>query len=113
RDIEYWLSLIGADTEEEINALEKSSNDKIRKAVGEVRRLNKDKTFVREVEAREVQLREEKSALYSAEKKGREEGKKIGEKIGMEKGREEGIQETIEKLRQGGMSDEEINKYLH
>ncbi|MCL2087430.1 MAG: hypothetical protein FWH05_07555, partial [Oscillospiraceae bacterium] len=105
---------------EEINALEKSSNDKIRKAVGEVRRLNKDETFVREVEAREIQLREEQSALYSAEKKGekigkkkgREEGKKIGEKIGMEKGMEKAKRDLEEKLRLNGVSSEEIKKLL-
>ncbi|MCL2086095.1 MAG: hypothetical protein FWH05_00685 [Oscillospiraceae bacterium] len=36
-----------------------------------------------------------------------------GVQEGMEKGRQEGIQETIERFRRGGMSDEEINKYLH
>ncbi|MCL2087566.1 MAG: hypothetical protein FWH05_08260 [Oscillospiraceae bacterium] len=40
----------------------------------------------------------------------------IGIQIGLERGMQEGIQKgmekIIEKLKQGGMSDEEINKYL-
>ncbi|MCL2086466.1 MAG: hypothetical protein FWH05_02585 [Oscillospiraceae bacterium] len=72
--------------------------------------------FVWEVEAREVQLREEESALYSAEKKGREEGREEGReqgrKEGEEKGREEERTEIIEKLKKRGMSEEEIKEIL-
>ncbi|MCL2086826.1 MAG: hypothetical protein FWH05_04435, partial [Oscillospiraceae bacterium] len=41
----------------------------------------------------------------AAVEKGRQEGR--------QEGMEFGIQETIERFRRGGMSDEEINKYLH
>ncbi|MCL2085987.1 MAG: hypothetical protein FWH05_00130 [Oscillospiraceae bacterium] len=40
-------------------------------------------------------------------------GMERGMEKGMEKGKQEGIQETIERFRRGGMSDEEINKFLH
>ena len=46
-------------------------------------------------------------------KKGRQEGMEKGIQKGIQKGRQEGIQETIERFRRGGMSDEEINKFLH
>ena len=47
----------------------------------------------------------------------REEGMQEGMEKGMQKGREEGIQEgfrqIIEKFKQGGMSEEEIEKFLN
>ena len=75
-DIEYWLHLIRAETEDEIIELEDlPENAQLKKAIREVRRLNADHKFITEVEAREVQLREEYSALSSAERKGKKEGR--------------------------------------
>ena len=75
KEIEHWLKLIAAETESDIAELEKNtSNEKIQSALVEVQRLNKDTAFIREVEAREIQLYEEQSALEAAKVEGRAEG---------------------------------------
>ena len=45
--------------------------------------------------------------------RGMEKGRQEGRQEGIQEGMEKGIQETIERFRRGGMSDEEINKFLH
>ncbi|MCL2054645.1 MAG: Rpn family recombination-promoting nuclease/putative transposase [Oscillospiraceae bacterium] len=80
-NIELWLNLINADSEEKIEALETVPIDEIKKAVGEVKRLNRDRKFIITTEARENALREEMSALSAA--------LDTGIKMGREEGREE------------------------
>ncbi|MCL2054891.1 MAG: Rpn family recombination-promoting nuclease/putative transposase [Oscillospiraceae bacterium] len=74
-NIELWLNLISADSEEKIAALESVSVSEIKKAVDEVRRLNRDPNFIRTTEARENALREELSALSAAHDAGHKEGR--------------------------------------
>ncbi|MCL2053703.1 MAG: Rpn family recombination-promoting nuclease/putative transposase [Oscillospiraceae bacterium] len=79
KDIEFWLNLIKADFEEQIEELEENAPfQEIKKAVGEVKRINRDKKFIWQVEAREVQEREEMSALSAAHDAGRREGREEG-----------------------------------
>jgi len=73
KEIEYWLNLIGAETEDDIKSLEEVQSEGIKNALTEVLRLNKDEEFVRTVEAREVQLREEQSALSAENRKAKRE----------------------------------------
>ena len=100
KDIEIWLNLIKADFEEQIEELaENAPFQEIKKAAGEVKRLNRNEKFRWQVEAREVQDREEKSALAAARN------------AGMQKGIQKGRQELLEMLR-SGMTPDEIEKAL-
>ena len=69
--LEYWLNVIAAETEEDIAEISKTVQDAdIQTALNEVRRLNKDPKFIDEVAAREVNIREEASALSAADQAG-------------------------------------------
>ena len=83
KEIEHWLKLIAAETEADIAELEKIQNKNIQSALVEVQRLNRDTTFIREVEAREIQLYEETSALTAAETKAKKEIAKTALKEGL------------------------------
>ncbi|MCL2053557.1 MAG: Rpn family recombination-promoting nuclease/putative transposase [Oscillospiraceae bacterium] len=77
-NIELWLNLISADSEEKIEALESVPIVEIKKAIGEVKRLNRDPNFIRTTEARENAMREEMSALSAAHDAGHREGREEG-----------------------------------
>jgi predicted transposase/invertase (TIGR01784 family) len=65
----YWLNFINAETEEEINELETIPDEALQTAITEVKKLNKDETFVNTV-LRRIQSREEEdSAVGAAEQK--------------------------------------------
>ncbi|MCL2055337.1 MAG: Rpn family recombination-promoting nuclease/putative transposase [Oscillospiraceae bacterium] len=102
-NIELWLNLINADSEEKIEALESVSIVEIKKAIGEVKRLNRDRKFISTVEWRENALREELSALSAAHDAGLREGR--------EEGHREGREELLQML-ENGMTLEEIKKAL-
>jgi len=92
KQIELWLKLISAETEEEIHRLEKIKSDDIKTALDEVKRLNADKNFRDLIERRYIAMVEEKSALSFAKR--------------------EGKNEIIEAMRANGISEEEINKII-
>jgi predicted transposase/invertase (TIGR01784 family) len=72
--IEQWLNLICVETDEDLKKIETSeAGEDIKKALTEIRRLNRDDEFVRTVEAREVQFIEEMSALSAAKREANEE----------------------------------------
>ena len=100
KKIELWLKLIGAETEEEIKELENMENGDIKIALDEVKRLNADEIFKKQIELREKTLLEETSALNFAKREGYKEG------------REEEREAIIKSMRENGLSDKDIEKIL-
>jgi predicted transposase/invertase (TIGR01784 family) len=107
-DIEYWLHLIRAETEEEIETLENAPNTVIKTALDRVKILNADGPLKAQVISRETAIREERSALSSAH----EEGIKQGIKEGIKEGASEERRENIKKLLKIGMGLEKILEAL-
>jgi predicted transposase/invertase (TIGR01784 family) len=62
----YWLNFINAETEEEIQALESIPDEALQSAIIEVKKLNKDETFVNTVLRRIQAIEEEESAIGAA-----------------------------------------------
>ena len=79
-----WLSLIGADKEEEVEMLAAKSRV-MKKAVGVLKKLSADEQARMLYESREKARRDELARLYGA----RSEGRAEGEAIGLAKGRRE------------------------
>lgn len=115
-----WLQLIDAETEEELEMLEKTGVPEIQKAVVILHEMSADEELQEMARLREKWAHDEASAISNAEKrgeeKGRKEGMERGRKEGMERGRKEGIEkgkeEIIQKLRKSGMSEEQIKMIL-
>jgi predicted transposase/invertase (TIGR01784 family) len=83
-----WLSLIGADGEEEIEMLA-TKDPVMKKAVGVLRKLSADERTRLLYESREKARRDELARLHGAEAKGRIEGEAKGRTEGEAKGRAE------------------------
>ena len=96
--------------------LENTNVKEINDAIVVLREVSADEKMRYLAEMREKALHDEANALHSAEKK----GMKKGMERGMEKGRAEGIIEgetkakkaIVEKLKQKGMSEEDIKALL-
>lgn len=74
--LQEWLDFLNATTEEGLCMLERNAvaNDAVKKAVAVVRKMSADERTLYEIEKREEALREEKSAISFATKKGIEQG---------------------------------------
>ena len=87
-----WLSLIGADREEEIEMLA-TKNSVMKKAVGVLKKLSSDERARLLYESREKALRDEMARLYGARAEGEAvglaKGLAEGEAIGLTKGKRE------------------------
>ena len=87
-----WMQLIDAESEEELDMLaQKVQTEPLKKAVYTIKHYNADEEFRMLAEAREEQLRSEKSAMSFWKKEGRAEGREEGLKEGLSKGIEQGI----------------------
>lgn len=100
-----WLQLINAETEEELDMLEKTGVPEIQKAVVILHEMSLDEEVQEMARLREKWILDENSALRYAERKGRAEGK--------EEGKEEGIRIMIDCMRKSGMTEEQINSVLN
>ena len=98
--MELWLQLINAETEEELVMLENTNVKEINNAIFILRELNADENMRRIAEMREKALHDEATAMNAAEKRG------------MEKGLEKGRAEVVEKMRESGMTEEQIKSIL-
>lgn len=98
--MELWLQLINAETEEELVMLENTNVKEINNAIFILRELNADENMRRIAEMREKALHDEATAVNAAEKRG------------MEKGLEKGRAEVVEKMRESGMTEEQIKSIL-
>lgn len=98
---ELWLRLINAETEEELDMLDKTGVPKIRKAVVILHEMSADEKMREMARLREKAILDERSAINFAKKEGREEG------------REEERERAIALMRQEGYSEEQIRKIFN
>jgi hypothetical protein len=68
--LEQWLSLINAETDDDIMQIENLKNPQIQTVLGEVKQMNHDDEFVNNAVKREERLFEEMSALKAAKREG-------------------------------------------
>ena len=113
---ELWMQFLNADSEEEFEVLKQTNVPIMNKAVNIIYDLSED-TKIREMaRLREKALHDEASALANAENKGIEKGISIGEAKGRAEGEAKGRAEErnllIEKMRQRGMSEDEIKEFF-
>ena len=102
----------------------KTTIPEVQKTIVMLRELSADEKLRQEVYYREKRLHDEATALNGARREGMEEGIAIGQErgiaigqergiaIGQERGRAEFAYEMIERMRNMGMSEEEIRKIL-
>ena len=116
-----WMQLIDAESEEELDMLaQKVQTEPLKKAVYTIKHYNADEEFRMLAEAREEQLRSEKSAMSFWKKEGRAEGRAEGRKEGCAEGLKEGLSKGIDKgvnkekaatilrMKKNGLTDEQI-----
>ena len=101
---ELWLQFINADSEEELDMLDRTNVPIMKKAVNVIYDMSED-TKIREIaRLREKALHDEASALKNAKAEGREKGRA--------EGRAEGEANIIAKMKAFGMTDEQIKAII-
>ena len=107
--MEDWLTLINAETEGDLMALQQSTSiPEIQKTIVILRELSADEQIREEARRREKRLHDEATALNHARKEGIAEGEVIGEA----RGRAEGIASVAEVMRKKGYTEEQIKDLL-
>lgn len=115
-----WMHLIKANTEEELNMINNTKIPAMEKAVQVIFDMSADTVLRERARIREKALHDEASNMKEAREKGRKEGLKEGRKEGRKEGLKEGEaiglkkgQEIIiEKMRERGMTEEQIKMIL-
>lgn len=103
--MEDWLTLINAETEGDLMALQQNTSiPEIQKTIVILREMSADEKIREEARRREKRLHDEATALNHARKEGIEEG--------IEKGRAEGIASVAEAMRKKGYTEEQIKDLL-
>lgn len=92
-----WLQLLNAETEEELDMLEKTGVPEIQKAVVILHEMSADEQMRELARLREKAILDEKSAINYARSEGREEER----------------QAIIARMREDGLSEEQIQKYIN
>lgn len=95
-----WLQLINAETEEELDMLEKTGVPEIQKAVVILHEMSADEEMREMARLREKAILDEQSAMNFARREGREEG------------RVEERETIIARMREDGLTEEQIQKYI-
>ena len=101
---ELWLQLINAESEEELDMLQQTNVQPIQKAVMIIHQMSDDEKIQELARLREKALHDEASALSSARRE--------GEAVGVAKGAAKERASAIERMRQDGLSEEQIKKYF-
>ena len=103
--MEDWLTLINAETEGDLMALQQNTSiPEIQKTIVILREMSADEKIREEARRREKRLHDEATALNHARKEGIEEG--------IEKGRAEGIASVAEAMRKKGYTEKQIKDLL-
>ena len=115
--MEDWLTLINAETEGDLMALQQNTSiPEIQKTIVILREMSADEQIREEARRREKRLHDEATALNHARKEGIEEGiekgRAEGEAIGEARGRAEGIASVAEAMRKKGYTEEQIKDLL-
>ena len=120
-----WLQFLKAETEEELDMLNKTGVPEIKTAVNFLHRMSADEKLREAARMREKTIRDEISAINFAKLEGRQEGRQEGREegreegiqegiqVGREKGREEQKNELITKWRNKGYTEEQIQDLLN
>lgn len=105
RRAEDWLKLIDAETEDDLMAIQQTTNiPEVKDTIVMVRNLSADERIRQEAYYREKRMHDEASALGTARREGIAEGRA--------EGRTEERQLLIEKMRKKGFSEKEIQELL-
>lgn len=111
-----WLQLINAETEEELDMLDKTGVPEISKAVVILHEMSADEEMREIARLREKAALDELSAVNHARKEGEArgmaKGMEKGMAQGMEKGRVEQREEILAKMREKGFTEEQIRDIL-
>ena len=115
--MEDWLTLINAETEGDLMALQQNTSiPEIQKTIVILREMSADEQIREEARRREKRLHDEATALNHARKEGIEEGiekgRAEGEAIGEARGRAEGIASVAEAMRKKGYTEKQIKDLL-
>ena len=111
--MEDWLTLINAETEGDLMALQQSTSiPEIQKTIVILREMSADEKIREEARRREKRLHDEATALNHARKEGIEKGRAEGEAIGEARGRAEGIASVAEAMRKKGYTEKQIKDLL-
>ena len=111
--MEDWLTLINAETEGDLMALQQNTSiPEIQKTIVILREMSADEQIREEARRREKRLHDEATALNHARKEGIEKGRAEGEAIGEARGRAEGIASVAEAMRKKGYTEEQIKDLL-
>ena len=103
--MEDWLTLINAETEGDLMALQQNTSiPEIQKTIVILREMSADEKIREEARRREKRLHDEATVLNHARKEGIEEG--------IEKGRAEGIASVAEAMRKKGYTEKQIKDLL-
>jgi predicted transposase/invertase (TIGR01784 family) len=100
-----WMQLINAESAGDLDMLSRVENPKIQKGINVIRDYSADKQLREMARRREETLREEQSALYTAEQR----GIKYGLTQGLIQGRNKGMEELAKLLRLRGIPEETLN----
>ncbi len=111
--MEDWLTLINAETEGDLMALQQNTSiPEIQKTIVILREMSADEKIREEARRREKRLHDEATALNHARKEGIEKGRAEGEAIGEARGRAEGIASVAEAMRKKGYTEKQIKDLL-
>ena len=115
--MEDWLTLINAETEGDLMAIQQSTSiPEIQKTIVILREMSADEQIREEARRREKRLHDEATALNHARKEGIAEGEVIGEARGRAEGINEGRLEErsiiAETMRKNGFTEEQIKLAL-
>ncbi len=103
-----WLQLINAETEEDLDMLDKTGVPEISKAVVILHEMSADEEMREMARLREKAILDERSALNFARREGRAEGRAEGKA----EGRAEERKTIIARMREDGLTEEQIRKYI-
>ena len=111
--MEDWLTLIDAETEGDLMALQQSTSiPEIQKTIVILRELSADEQIREEARRREKRLHDEATALNHARKEGIAEGEARGRAEGINEGRLEERSIIAETMRKNGFTEEQVKLAL-
>jgi len=96
-ELDLWLKLFGAETEEDLSKLECLEVPVVQQIINAYRDITATDEFLRLARAREDALHDEASALAHAEKKGERKGEQRGIQIGEQRGERNQLKRTVQK----------------
>lgn len=113
RRMEDWLNLINAETEDELMSIQQTTIiPEIKDTIVMLREFSADEKVRTEAFYREKRLHDEASALGSARSEGVEQGRAEGRAEGIAEGRAQERSSIIERMRNNGFTEEQIQKII-